>query len=153
MALPVLWFIRKEITKQVSYELLALRAIKIFSKDLNWSSVWINRLRLDSGSFAPSLRYEKWEIHTVFPHFPYLVWRQNLSLSALVDLFRASFFILCSIFYHNLRKTAMSFGCASWFFRLKKRESCATIFPPFVNTKWRNLSPSRFKAGGEGIKC
>ena len=40
MALPVLWFIRKEITKQVSYELLALRAIKIFSKDFNWSSVW-----------------------------------------------------------------------------------------------------------------
>ena len=25
--------------KQVSYELLALRAIKIFSKDFNWSSV------------------------------------------------------------------------------------------------------------------
>ena len=30
MALPVLRFIRKEITKQVSYELHALRAIKIF---------------------------------------------------------------------------------------------------------------------------
>ena len=41
MALPVLWFIRKEITKQVSYELLALRAIKIFPKDFNWSSVWV----------------------------------------------------------------------------------------------------------------
>ena len=39
MALPVLWFIRKEITKQVSYELHALRAIKIFFKDFNWSSV------------------------------------------------------------------------------------------------------------------
>ena len=33
MALPVLRFIRKEITKQVSYELYALRAIKIFFKD------------------------------------------------------------------------------------------------------------------------
>ena len=33
MALPVLGFIRKEITKQVSYELHALRAIKIFFKD------------------------------------------------------------------------------------------------------------------------
>ena len=33
MALPVLRFIRKEITKQVSYELHALRAIKIFFKD------------------------------------------------------------------------------------------------------------------------
>ena len=41
MALPVLRFIRKEITKQVSYELHALRAIKIFSKDFNWSSVLI----------------------------------------------------------------------------------------------------------------
>ena len=40
--------------------------------------------------FCPSLRYEKWEIHTVFPHFPYLVWRQNLSLPVLVDLIRAS---------------------------------------------------------------
>ena len=44
----------------------------------------------DSGSFTPSLRYEKWEIHTVFPHFPYLVWRQNLSLPVLADLIRAS---------------------------------------------------------------
>ena len=33
MALPVLRFIRKEITKQVSCELHALRAIKIFFKD------------------------------------------------------------------------------------------------------------------------
>lgn len=40
--------------------------------------------------FCPSLRYEKWEIHTVFPHFPYLVWRQNLSLPVLVDLIKAS---------------------------------------------------------------
>ena len=40
--------------------------------------------------FCPSLRYEKWEMHTVFPHFPYLVWRQNLSLPVLVDLIRAS---------------------------------------------------------------
>ena len=27
------------------------------------------RLRLDSGSFASMLRFQKWEIHKVFPHF------------------------------------------------------------------------------------
>ena len=53
-------------------------------------NLWINRLRLGSGSFAPSLRFEKWEIHTVFLHFPNLAWEQNLSLPALADLFRAS---------------------------------------------------------------
>ena len=36
------------------------------------------------------LRFEKWEIHTVFPHFPNLAWKQNLSLPALADLIRAS---------------------------------------------------------------
>ena len=42
----VAFLIIVEITKQVSYELLALRAIKIFSKDFNWSSVYIVSLQV-----------------------------------------------------------------------------------------------------------
>ena len=49
-----------------------------------------NRLRLSSGSFALTAQFEKQEIHTVFLCFPNLLSNQNLSLSALADLFRAS---------------------------------------------------------------
>ena len=109
MALPVLWFIRKEITKQVSYELLALRAIKIFSKDFNWSSVWINRLRLWADLFRPLFGIENGKysaavagisrltdaayplrVHTVFHRFRYLDWTKNLSLTVFADLIRGS---------------------------------------------------------------
>jgi len=38
MALPVLGFIRKEITKQVSYELHALRAIRVYLKTGNMTN-------------------------------------------------------------------------------------------------------------------
>ena len=30
------------------------------------------------GAFAPIVQYEKWEIHKVFPHFPYFRLGQNL---------------------------------------------------------------------------
>ena len=31
------------------------------------------------GYFAPIVQYEKWEIHRVFPHFPYFRLGQNFS--------------------------------------------------------------------------
>ena len=43
-----------------------------------------------SGSFAATFRFENLEIHKVFLRFSNLDLRQNLSLSALADLFRAS---------------------------------------------------------------
>ena len=49
-----------------------------------------NLLRLDSGPFAPMPQDEKWEIHTVFLHFPSLAWEQNPSLPALADLISGS---------------------------------------------------------------
>ena len=39
-----------------------------------------------SGSFAPIVQYEKWEIHKVFPHFPYFRLGQNLSPNLLAPL-------------------------------------------------------------------
>ena len=38
------------------------------------------------GSFAPIVQYEKWEIHPVFPHFPYFRSGQNLSPNLLAPL-------------------------------------------------------------------
>ena len=38
------------------------------------------------GSFAPIVQYEKWEIHPVFPHFPYFRLCQNLSPNLLAPL-------------------------------------------------------------------
>ena len=38
------------------------------------------------GSFAPIVQYEKWEIHPVFPHFPYFHSGQNLSPNLLTPL-------------------------------------------------------------------
>ncbi len=38
------------------------------------------------GSFAPIVQYEKWEIHPVFPHFPYFRSGQNLSSNLLAPL-------------------------------------------------------------------
>ena len=57
---------------------------------------WRNLLRLGQhrtmgaagfgGSFAPIVQYEKWEIHRVFPHFPYFRWGQNLTPNLLAPL-------------------------------------------------------------------
>ena len=44
----------------------------------------------DDGAFPPILRFEKWEIHKVFRHFPNLVLTKNLSPSTAVDFIRAS---------------------------------------------------------------
>ena len=38
------------------------------------------------GSFAPIVQYEKWEIHKVFPHFPYFRLGQNISPNLLAPL-------------------------------------------------------------------
>ena len=38
------------------------------------------------GSFTPIVQYEKWEIHKVFPHFPYFRLGQNLTPNLLVPL-------------------------------------------------------------------
>ena len=38
------------------------------------------------GSFAPIVQYEKWEIHPVFPRFPYFRSGQNLSPNLLAPL-------------------------------------------------------------------
>ena len=38
------------------------------------------------GSFAPIVQHEKWEIHPVFPHFPYFRLGQNLSPNFLAPL-------------------------------------------------------------------
>ena len=38
------------------------------------------------GAFAPIVQYEKWEIHPVFPHFPYFRLCQNLSPNLLAPL-------------------------------------------------------------------
>ena len=39
-----------------------------------------------SGSFALIVQYEKWEIHPVFPHFPYFRSGQNLPPNFLAPL-------------------------------------------------------------------
>ena len=46
----------------------------------------INRLRLGSESFAPRLRFEKWEIHTVFLHFRNFELEQKSCLRLLAEL-------------------------------------------------------------------
>ena len=38
------------------------------------------------GSFAPIVQYEQWEIHPVFPHFPYFRSGQNLTPNLLAPL-------------------------------------------------------------------
>ena len=37
--------------------------------------------------FAPIVQYEKWKIHTVFPHFPYFRLGQNLQPNLLAPLY------------------------------------------------------------------
>ena len=59
------------------------------------------------GSFAPIAQYEKWEIHTVFPHFSYFRLGQNLTPNLLAPLCGAAltkvleipeYFVYCGIF-------------------------------------------------------
>ena len=53
---------------------------------------------LKNGKYSAAVASASWltdaayslRVHTVFPHFPNLVWNQNLSPSALADLIRAS---------------------------------------------------------------
>lgn len=50
----------------------------------------LNKSAADSGSFAPTFRFENLEIHKVFLRFSNLILQQNLSPIALADFFRAS---------------------------------------------------------------
>ena len=52
------------------------------------------------GSFAPVPQFQKWEIHTVFPHFWNFEPAQNISLSFLADLCGAAPF-LCRLWAAN----------------------------------------------------
>ena len=53
---------------------------------------------MKNGKYSAAVASASWltdaayslRVHTVFPHFPNLAWKQNLSPSALVDLIRAS---------------------------------------------------------------
>ena len=58
--------------------------IRVFKEPLNKSPT------ADDGSFPPILRFEKREIHTVFPRFSNLVLTKNLSPSTAADLIRTS---------------------------------------------------------------
>ena len=57
----------------------------------------MNRLQLSSGSFTAPVQHEKQEIHTVFLCFSYFPGKQNLSLSDLADLIRASLILPISL--------------------------------------------------------
>ena len=67
------------------------------------------------GSFVPIVQYEKWEIHPVFPHFPYFRSGQNLSPNLLAPLCGAALILRCYIcfgyvifFQEFLKITAIS---------------------------------------------
>lgn len=52
---------------------------------------------LKNGKYCAAVASTSWltgaaclRVHTVFPHFPNLAWKQNLSLPALADFIRAS---------------------------------------------------------------
>ena len=68
----------------------------------------------DDGSFPPILRFEKWEIHKVFRHFPNLVLTKNLSPST-ADLNRAS----QDIFSQEYRCVSRKNGAAQ-----RKKDRC-----------------------------
>ena len=72
------------LTFQHSCDRISLLKLQHPREPLNKSSAAV------SGSFPPTLRYRKREIHTVFRRFRYLDWPKNLSLTALADLFRGS---------------------------------------------------------------
>ena len=57
------------------------------------------------GSFAPIVQYEKWEIHPVFPHFPYFRWDQNISPKLLAPLCGDALRKLEYIF-HSIRRNS-----------------------------------------------
>lgn len=56
----------------------------------------------------PSVQFEKWERHSVFPHFSNFRLRKNLLLSALASLFRASLI--------NRNQRTKAFTCGSFRF-------------------------------------
>ena len=87
--------------------------IDLSKEPLNKSSAAV------SGSFSPTLRYRKREIHTVFRRFRYLDWPKNLSLTALADLIRVSPNISTSRF-------VTPFG----YFRWRRRSEAFAERPP-----------------------
>ena len=65
------------------YLSIALHLDGFAMRYFNFGELYDKRLRRHSGSFAPSARFEKGEIHKVFLPFPNLRLSQNLSLPAL----------------------------------------------------------------------
>ena len=72
---------------------------------VNWNRIFISILGQHrtmgaagfGGSFAPIVQYEKWEIHKVFPHFPYFRLGQNLTPNLLVPLCGAALVFLLTV--------------------------------------------------------
>ena len=60
------------------------------------------------GSFAPIVQYEKWEIHKVFPHFPYFRLGQNFSPNLLAPLCGVALFLRKA--EHNGQIAVFEFG-------------------------------------------
>ena len=72
------------------------------------------------GSFAPIVQYEKWEIHPVFPHFPYFRSGQNLSPNLLAPLCGVAF---CFVRFND----ALHFGTDFSLLRLNVYDKCISV--------------------------
>ena len=68
----------------------------------------------DDGSFPPILRFEKREIHTVFPRFSNLVLMKNLPPSTAADLIRTSIISHIQV-VHRLQVKSMHSLIRVWF--------------------------------------
>ena len=125
--------------------------------------LWTNRLRLSSGSFAPIMQYEKREIHTVFPHFPHFLLEQNLSLSALADLIRASLEIFSSFckyggqhltilqsFYQKARRMCISYQKRSLFSKIEKfRQKLVDFIFSLLTIRFSLFSFENYRLGNK----
>ena len=94
-----------------------------------------------SGSFPPTLRYRKREIHKVLLRFRYLDWSKNLSLTALADVVRCS--LKPRIDQYRVRLEACPLAKASHWGDLRRqggfclrRESGDLLFRQNVASEW-----------------
>ena len=107
----------------------------LFMEPLNKSSAAV------SGSFPPTLRYQKRGIHKVFLRFRYLDWSKNLSLTALADVVRCS--LKPRIDQYRVRLEACPLAKASHWGDLRRqgrfclrRESGDLLFRQNVASEW-----------------
>ena len=88
------------------------------------------------GSFAPIVQYEKWEIHPVFPHFPYFRLCQNLSPNLLAPLCGAALTFWRALFYGQRlgasRRGRAQFRCARAWASVFSKKSFFCISGPTV---------------------